>query len=188
MTGRESLAALLRERSVTHGNFVLASGRQSTYYIDARKTTMSAQGQQLIGPLALAAIREAGWAPAAVGGLTMGADPVAYAIARASIDSPPLIQAFSVRKTPKEHGTRQRIEGNFTSGESVVVIEDVITTGGSALDAIRAIEAEGATILGVLALVDREQGGREAIEVGGHRVVAITTTSEILAGGPTDGR
>lgn len=181
MSGRESLAALLRERSVTHGEFVLSSGQRSTYYIDARKTTMSAEGQRLIGPLALAAIRKAGWLPAAVGGLTMGADPVAYAIARASADSPPLIEAFSVRKTTKEHGTRQRIEGNFAKGQPVVVVEDVITSGGSALEAIEVIKAEGGTILGVLALVDREQGGRAAIEASGFSVVAITTTSELLS-------
>ncbi len=180
MTGRESLAALLRERSVTHGNFVLSSGQRSTYYIDARKTTMSAEGQRLIGPLALAAIREAGWAPAAVGGLTMGADPVAYAIARASADAPPLVQAFSVRKAAKEHGTRRRIEGNFTKGQPVVVIEDVITSGGSALQAIEAIRSEGGEILGVLAVVDREQGGREAIEAAGLIVVALTTTYVLL--------
>jgi orotate phosphoribosyltransferase len=181
VSGRESLAALLRERSVTHGNFVLSSGQRSTYYIDARKTTMSAEGQRLIGSLALAAIRQAGWAPAAVGGLTMGADPVAYAIARASAEAPPLVQAFSVRKTAKEHGTRQRIEGNFTKGLPVVVVEDVITSGGSALEAIEVIKAEGGTILGVLAVVDREQGGRESIEAKGHRVVALTTTTELLA-------
>jgi len=181
VTGRESLAALLRERSVTHGNFVLSSGTRSTYYIDARKTTMSAEGQQLIGPLALVAIREAGWAPAAVGGLTMGADPVAYAIARASADAPPLVQAFSVRKAAKEHGTRRRIEGNFTKGQPVVVIEDVITSGGSALQAIDAIRSEGGEILGVLALVDREQGGLDAIESSGYKVVVLTTTNELLA-------
>lgn len=181
MTGRESLAALLRERSVTHGNFVLSSGTRSTYYIDARKTTMSAEGQQLIGPLALVAIRQAGWAPAAVGGLTMGADPVAYAIARASADAPPLVQAFSVRKAAKEHGTRRRIEGNFTKGQPVVVIEDVITSGGSALQAIDAIRSEGGEILGVLAVVDREQGGLDAIESRGYKVVVLTTTNELLA-------
>ena len=180
MSGRESLAALLRERSVTRGDFVLSSGQRSTYYIDARKTTMSAEGQRLIGPLALAAIRKAGWAPAAVGGLTMGADPVAYAIAHASADALPLVQAFSVRKSAKEHGTRQRIEGNFTSGAPVVVIEDVITSGGSALEAIRVIEAEGGKILGVLAVVDREQGGRAAIQALGCKVVALTTTTELL--------
>jgi len=188
VTERESLAALLRERSITHGNFVLSSGLRSTYYIDARKTTMSAEGQRLIGPVALAAIRDAGWAPDSVGGLTMGADPVAYAIARASADLPPLVPAFSVRKTAKGHGTRQRIEGNFSTGHAVVVVEDVITSGGSALEAIEAIEAEGGRILGVLAVVDREQGGRDAIESKGFKVVALTTTTELLANSLTDSR
>lgn len=186
MTELESLAALLRERSITRGNFVLSSGLRSTYYIDARKTTMSPEGQRLVGPLALAAIRMAGWEPDSVGGLTMGADPVAYAIARASADAPPLVPAFSVRKTAKAHGTQQRIEGNFAAGHSVVVVEDVITSGGSALQAIEAIEAEGGRILGVLAVVDREQGGRDAIELKGHKVVALTTTTELLADSLTD--
>src|SRR5438105_13257902 len=120
MNERELLAALLRERSIRFGDFTLASGQQSSFYIDARKTTMSAQGQALIGPLGLSAIREAGWVPSCVGGLTMGADPIACAIARASLDAPPLIQAFSVRKAAKEHGTAQRIEGNFAPGDAVV--------------------------------------------------------------------
>ena len=136
MTLPQALADLLRERSVTFGDFLLSSGQRSSYYIDARKTTMSAEGQRLIGEAGIAAIRAAGWAPAAVGGLTMGADPVAYAIARASLDHPPIVQAFSVRKAVKQHGTGQRIEGNFSSGLPVVIIEDVITTGGSAQEAI----------------------------------------------------
>lgn len=179
MSDRESLAALLRERSVSFGDFVLSSGARSSYYIDARKTTMSAEGQALIGRLGLQAIRRAGWDPAAVGGLTMGADPVAYAVARASVDAPPLIQAFSVRKTPKAHGTRQAIEGNFSPGDRVVVVEDVLTTGGSALQAIEAIRAEGGTVLGLLAVVDRGQGGAESIQASNIEVVVLTTPTEL---------
>ena len=112
----------------------------------------------------------------------MGADPVAYAIARESLDSPPSIHAFSVRKATKQHGTRRRIEGNFTAGDSVVVVEDVITSGRSAAEAIDAITAGGGTVLGVLAVVDREQGGREALESRGIFVVVLTTTSELSLG------
>jgi orotate phosphoribosyltransferase len=179
VTDLESLAALLRERSIKFGDFRLASGQRSSYYIDARKTTMSAEGQLLIGRLGLRAIRGAGWAPAAVGGLTMGADPVAYAIARTSLDQPPLIQAFSVRKAAKEHGTASRIEGNFVSGQSVVVLEDVITSGGSALQAVEAVRGEGGLVLGILAVVDRLAGGRAALEANDLRVVVITTIHEL---------
>ncbi|HEX9893393.1 MAG TPA: orotate phosphoribosyltransferase [Gemmatimonadales bacterium] len=179
MSSLDALIRLLRARSVRTGNFVLASGRQSSYYIDARLTTMSAEGIHLIGQAGLAAIRQAGWEPAAVGGLTMGADPVAYAIAAASRESPPIIDAFSVRKDPKAHGTKRRVEGNFGRGLSVVVTEDVITTGGSALQAIEAIREEGGVVLGVLAVVDREEGGSAAIEEVGVSVVSLTTTSSL---------
>ncbi|MGE0553230.1 MAG: orotate phosphoribosyltransferase [Gemmatimonadales bacterium] len=175
------LRALLRERSVLKGDFVLASGRRSSHYIDARKTTMSAAGQDLIGRLGLAAIREAGWQATRVGGLTMGADPVAYAIARASLDAPPVIDAFSVRKAAKQHGTGRRIEGNFAAGESVVVVEDVITSGGSALEAVAAIRQAGGIVAGVLAVVDRDEGGRAAIEQHGLPVRSLASVRELLA-------
>ena len=179
MTDEESLAALLRARSVSFGNFLLASGKRSTFYIDARLTTMSAPGQRLIGTLGLQRIRAAGWAPDSVGGLTMGADPVAYAIARASADSPPALDAFSVRKAAKEYGAKRRIEGNFTAGSRVVVVEDVITTGASTLQAVQAVRDEGGVVLGVLAVVDRLQGGREAITACGINVVALTTIMDL---------
>jgi orotate phosphoribosyltransferase len=173
------LDRLLLERSVKRGQFVLASGRTSNFYIDCRLTTMSAEGLVLIGRLGLAAMREQGWSPRAVGGLTMGADPVAYAIAAQSVSAPPMVNAFSVRKEAKAHGTGRRVEGNFSAGDPVLVVEDVITTGGSALKAIEAIREEGGTVLGILAVVDREEGGRVALEAAGHRVVALTTTTRL---------
>jgi orotate phosphoribosyltransferase len=173
------LVALLRERSVRRGSFSLASGRTSPYYIDARVSTMSAAGLVLIGELGLEAIRQAGWAADLVGGLTMGADPVAYAIARASHHQPPEVDAFSVRQGLKPHGTGRRIEGCFRSGAHVVVVEDVITTGQSALAAVRAVMHEGGVVTGVLAVVDREEGGRAAIESAGHRVVSLATIHDL---------
>ena len=179
MTDPAALERLLLERSVRRGDFVLASGARSSYYIDCRLTTMSAAGMVLIGQLGLAAIRAAGWPADAIGGLTMGADPVAYAIAAASAHAGTPIDAFSVRKEAKAHGTAQQIEGNFRSGARVVVVEDVITSGGSAEKAIAAVSAAGGQVLGVLAVVDREQGGRQKLEAGGHVVVALTTSSRL---------
>lgn len=181
MSESEQLHALLRERSVLKGDFVLASGRRSNHYIDARKTTMSAAGQDLIGRLGLAAIRAAGWQVTRVGGLTMGADPVAYAIARASLGAPPVVDAFSVRKAAKQHGTGRRIEGNFAPGDSVVVVEDVITSGGSALEAVAAIREAGGTVAGVLAVVDREEGGRAALEQQGLSVLSLASVGALLS-------
>ena len=109
----------------------------------------------------------------------MGADPVAYAIARASAEEGRIIEAFSVRKAAKGHGTGKRIEGNFRSGEPVVVVEDVITSGGSARQAIEAVESEGGKVQGVLAVVDREEGGRQTLESLGYQVVVLTTVTEL---------
>src|SRR5215203_1964661 len=164
MPDHDRLLTLLAERSARRGHFTLASGRQSTLYIDARLTTMSPDGLALIGPLALGALRESQWEIDAVGGLTLGADPVSYAIAYASAHTERPLRAFTVRKEAKAHGTGRLVEGPFREGDRVAVVEDVITTGGSALRAVEAISAAGGTVAGVLALVDREEGGREAIE------------------------
>jgi orotate phosphoribosyltransferase len=174
-----SLQRLLLERSVQRGSFVLASGQRSSYYIDCRLATMSGEGMGLIGRLGLEAIRKAGWRPNSVGGLTMGADPVAYAIAAASFGTDLAMDAFSVRKESKDHGLERLIEGNFRPGYSVVVVEDVITSGGSAQKAITAIEGAGGTVLGVLAVVDREEGGSRTLEQNGRKVVSLTTATEL---------
>ncbi|HEY7637155.1 MAG TPA: orotate phosphoribosyltransferase [Gemmatimonadales bacterium] len=179
MTDAEALRRLLLERSVRRGDFVLSSGQRSSYYIDCRLTTMSAEGMQLIGRMGWEAIRRMGWRPRAVGGLTLGADPVAYAIVAASRGRELEVDGFSVRKEAKGHGTGKLIEGNFRAGDAVVVIEDVITTGGSAEKAAQAVQAERGEVLGILAVVDREEGGREALEGQGMKVVALTTASEL---------
>ena len=174
-----ALVALLKQRSVRFGDFVLASGAHSSYYIDCRPTTMSAPGQLLIGALGFEVIERAGWQIGAVGGLTMGADPIAYAIAAESMRRGRPIDAFSVRKEAKAHGTGKRIEGNFSPEIPVAVIEDVITTGASALSAIAAIRDAGGKVAGVLALVDREAGGRAAIGKAGVEVRVIVPAAEL---------
>ncbi len=180
MTDHEQLVRLLAARSARRGNFTLASGRQSSLYIDARLTTMTPEGQQLIGRLGLEAIRDAAWQPDAVGGLTLGADPVAYAICHSSAETDRPLRAFTVRKEPKAHGTGKQVEGPLARGDRVVIVEDVITTGGSAARAIEAVKREGAIPVGVLALVDREEGGREHLESLGLHVRALTTATEIV--------
>ncbi len=184
---KNALLRLLRRKSVMLGDFTLASGAKSDFYVDCRLTTMDAEGAWLIGSLgweiARGAAAEHG-AVTAVGGLTMGADPVALAIAMASAkeggEGGP-IHAFSVRKSPKSHGRARLIEGNFTEGASVVVVDDVITTGGSTIQAIEAIQAEGGKVAFVIALVDRQEGGKAAIEARGVPVYAIATKEELRA-------
>ena len=181
MTQADRLVAILAERSARRGQFTLASGRTSTLYIDARLTTMSPDGLALIGPLGLAALEEQRWNADAVGGLPLGADPVSYAIAYASAGRERPVRAFTVRKEAKTHGTGKLVEGPFREGDRVVVIEDVITTGGSALRAVDAIRAAGGDVLGVLAVVDRQEGGREALQAAGLPVTSLATAEQIVA-------
>jgi orotate phosphoribosyltransferase len=181
MNDADRLLDLLLTRSVQTGDFVLSSGKRSDLYVDARMTTMHPDGLTVIGPLGLTVIRDAGWNADSVGGLTLGADPVAYAIAYASVSSGQPVRAFTVRKEAKAHGTGKRIEGPFAEGDRVVVIEDVITTGGSALNAIAAVRAQGGNVVGVLAVVDREEGGADAIAREGIAVRALVTRRAIFA-------
>ena len=185
---RAALLDLLQTKSVFHGDFTLASGARSNYYIDCRLTTFDPAGAWLVGQLMHSIIRKEQAARklnvVAVGGLTMGADPVALAVGMFSHwakDGSPF-QVFSVRKSPKAHGQTKLIEGNFKKGDTVVVIDDVVTRGKSTIAAINAIEKEGGKVAFVAVLVDRQEGGREKIEAVGHPVVGLFTKSELLGG------
>lgn len=159
---------------------MLASGARSTYYIDARKTLFSAEGQYLLGLEGLRVLRESGWHFRWVGGLTMGADPIAYAIAHRSWMQGAPVDAFSVRKQAKDHGTGSKIEGGLPAGSSVVVVEDTLTSGASALKAVEALVVFGCSVTGVLCVVDREAGGRELLQARGLPVLSMYTARELL--------
>ncbi len=157
---RAQLKKLILEHSVRHGEFNLASGLSTGVYIDGKLTTCRADGTKLVGRVFLEKIAELGWRPAAVGGLTMGADPIVIAIARES-NEPPYgpIDAFLVRKEPKKHGLQKFIEGiESTRDLPVVIIDDVCTTGGSTAIAIQYARDAGMNVIGALCLVDREMG------------------------------
>jgi len=158
---------LLRALSVRRGDFLLRSGQRSDVYVDVKLTACKAEAMPLLGRLFLDKMRERGWRPAAVGGLTLGADPLVTAIARESLESGQPIDCFLVRKEPKKHGTQKYLEGmEATEGREVVIVDDVCTTGGSTIQAIERSREAGLQVLGAICLVDREMGGREAIEQG----------------------
>lgn len=146
---------------------------------------MSPDGMLLVGRLGAAAVAQHFGTVDSVGGLTLGADPIAYAIAHHSATTPQPLRAFTVRKEAKVYGAGRLIEGPFKASDRVVVIEDVITSGSSALRAANAVRDAGATVAGILALVDREEGGRELLEAEGFVVASIATATEILARGLT---
>jgi orotate phosphoribosyltransferase len=173
------LVALLRDRSVRTGSFVLASGRTSDLYVDARQTTLHADGARWVAEAMLDAL------PAdvvAVGGLTLGADPVACSIAALSTLRGRPIHAFLVRKEPKAHGAGHAIEGlaNVPPGSAVAVVEDTTTTGGSLLKAVDAVVAAGLRVAAVLTVVDREEGATEALAARGLSLVALVRRSDLV--------
>lgn len=180
MSDRERLRALLVERSIRLGDFTLASGASSDYYVDARRTTMCAEGQLLVGRVAYEAIRESGLRPTHVGGLTLGADPVAYAIAHRSAMEGDPIDGFTVRKRAKDHGTGQRIEGGLSKKGKALMVEDTITTGRSTMEAVEAVRMHGTEIVGILALVDRSEGAKEFYRKQGLQLISVFTGAELL--------
>jgi orotate phosphoribosyltransferase len=162
---RSALATFARELAVVHGRVTLASGREADYYVDLRRVTLHAQAAPLVGRVMLGLVDD--WDFEAVGGLTMGADPVAVAMLHAAAASGRDLDAFVVRKAGKSHGLQRRIEGPDVTGRRVLAVEDTSTTGGSVLTAVEALREAGAYVVGVAVIVDRNTGAREAVEAAG---------------------
>jgi orotate phosphoribosyltransferase len=156
---REQLRQLLKGQSLMFGDFTLASGKKSNFYFDSKRTTLLADGAWLTAREVLRLIREHRIEADAIGGLTLGADPIVCPVAALSHVDGPKLRALIVRKEAKEHGTGRRIEGNLPKGSRVIIVDDVVTTAGSTIKAIEAAEAEGHTVVAVICLVDREEGG-----------------------------
>ncbi len=183
MSDRARLLELLRTLSFERRKVILASGKESDFYIDCKRTALTAEGHVLIGRCLFERVRRIRPLVRAAGGLTLGADPLASAIALTSFLQGEAVDAFIVRKEPKGHGTGQWIEGRATipDGSRVVVLEDVITTGGSALKAIERCRSEKLEVVGCVALVDRDEGGRQAIEAAGVPVDALFSRGDFLS-------
>ena len=160
-SARQNLLSVLAHKSFRLGEFKLSSGGTSDYYIDCRTTTLDAKGSRLTGEVFLEEIRQRGWKPAAIGGLTMGADPIVVAVSVVSGD----LHGFLVRKAEKQHGTGQRIEGFRKKGARVVIVDDVCTTGASTVQAIEAAREFGFEVVAAMCLVEREEAmGRPNVE------------------------
>lgn len=179
---RDDLAELLRKKSLVRGDFTLASGKKSNYYLDCRLTTLDARGALLTGYCILDLLDDMKIRPDAIGGLSMGADPVvSAAIVVSAIESRP-VPGFLVRKEAKKHGRQKQIEGiENLSGKKVVIVDDVCTTGGSTQEAIDAVEAAGANVAAVVSVVDREEGGSEMLRAK-YNFRSVFTARELLAG------
>ena len=174
MYDRQALAALVRQKALKFGQFTLASGKQATYYLDGKQVTLDAGGARMIGEGLLDLIAT-GTPPNAVGGMSIGADPITAAVITiAGIRGTPL-KGFMVRKEAKGHGTNKFVEGPVQPGDTAVILEDVVTTGGSSLMAIERVEAFGLKVVGVLAIIDRMEGGAEAFAARGYPFQSLLT-------------
>ena len=179
MYNKQELMDLIREKSLKFGDFILASGKKATYYLDGKQVTLDARGARLIGEGILGLISEDEIFPDAVGGMSIGADPITAAVITvAGIQGRNQLKGFLVRKESKGHGTNKFIEGPVKEGNRVVVVEDVVTTGRSSLQAIERIEAAGMKVLGVIAIIDRMEGGREAFAKRGIQLRSLLTIED----------
>jgi orotate phosphoribosyltransferase len=180
---KADLIRLIREKSYKEGDFTLSSGQKSSFYLDLKATSLNPKGAYLIGELAFARLKEEGVRVEGVGGLTLGADPLATAVSLAARAKGQMWPAFIVRKEPKSHGTAKYIEGveNLRQAAKLVVLEDVVTTGASSVKAIDRLREAGFFPTTVLTVVDREQGAKEEFTKSGVLFMALVTLSEIRA-------
>ena len=172
MYDKEALIALIRQKALKFGEFTLASGKKSSYYLDGKQVTLNPTGARLVAEGILDMFRPESL-PKAVGGMSIGADPITAAVVTMSaVRDTPLV-GFMVRKQPKGHGTNQYIEGPVKEGDEVVILEDVVTTGGSSLTAIERAEAYGLKVSRVIAVVDRMEGGAEEFARRGYKFSSL---------------
>lgn len=178
---RDRLVELIRVHSYREGDFVLASGRRSRFYVDLRRTSLTAEGATLIGELLLDAIVARGWQPAGIGGMTLGADPLTTSVAVAAWRRGIATSSFIVRKEAKGHGAGRQVEvgGDLPDGADVVVLDDTITTGGSTVRAIDALREAGYRVIGAACVVDRDEGGRAALDDAGVPLLALLTLEDL---------
>ncbi|MFZ5761346.1 MAG: orotate phosphoribosyltransferase [Thermodesulfobacteriota bacterium] len=183
MDDKARLKAILLEKSYRKGKFKLSSGKESDFYIDGKQTTLSAEGGYLTGKLLLAMIRESGTKIEAVGGMTLGADPIVTAVSVVSFLEKEPIPAFIVRKESKKHGTEAYLEGqqNIPAGATVALVEDVVTTGGTLIKVIDRVEAQGYRVGLIATIIDREEGGAEALAEKGYPLKSLFTRTSLLA-------
>lgn len=179
---KQELKQIILEKSYEQREVTLASGRKSNFYFDGKQTTLHARGGLLVGKAFWAEVKKFTGPIDGVGGLTLGADPIATATSIAAALDGQAVHAFIIRKEPKGHGTGQWLEGrkNLPAGSRVVIVEDVTTTGGSSMQAVQRAEEEGLVVLGIVTLVDREEGARENIESQGQVLRSVFTRSEIV--------
>ena len=182
MSIKEELKTIIRELSYEEREVTLASGRKSNFYFDGKQTTLHSRGGLLVGQAFWEEVKQFGVTIDGVGGLTLGADPIATATSIAAQLDGDNVHAFIIRKEPKGHGTGQWLEGrkNLPSGSKVVIVEDVTTTGGSSMKAVERAKEEGLEVVGIVTLVDREEGAREAIEGAGQVLRTVFTKSEVV--------
>ncbi|MFC1557518.1 orotate phosphoribosyltransferase [candidate division KSB1 bacterium] len=177
---KQRLLEIIREKSVAYGEFTLVSGMKSNYYIDGKMTTFDPEGASEVGKLMLKTIKSLPRKVDSVGGPTMGADPIVTAVGIEAFRQKDSFRCFAVRKKTKEHGRQKLIEGNFIKGDRVVIVEDVITTGGSIFQSIDAVEESGGAVEAVIVVVDRMQGGKENLAEKGYTLFSLFTIDEIL--------